>query len=269
MSVSPDSSTSLDRQVGRSAFGIDAQGYDDARSGYPAELFDLLASRTVSTPRVAEIGSGTGLASQGLLGLSPSELTLIEPDRRLCDFLETRFPRPDTRVICAPFPDVDIEEQFDLIACAAAFHWMEPAPALAKVRSLLAQGGVWAMWWNSYFGHGEVDAFAEEVSRILSEEGVVLPPSYYGSKHYAFDTEHHISVLRDAGFSEIEHVVFRTPRAFTASQARELYQSFSFIRVLPDITQMTILERIASIIVGEFGGSAPSLYATSLFVSKA
>lgn len=269
MSVSPVSPTSLERQVGRSAFGIDAQAYDDARSGYPAELFELLASWTVPEPRVAEIGSGTGLASLGLFGLSPTQLTMIEPDPRLCAFLEQRFARSDARVICAPFPDVDIDGNFDLIACAAAFHWMEPAPALAKVRSLLAQGGVWAMWWNSYFGHGETDAFAEQVSRILFDKGVVLPPSYRGSKHYAFDSEHHIANLRDAGFSEIEHVVFRTPRAFTASQARELYQSFSFVRVLPDIDQMTILDRIAAIVEGEFGGSAPSLYATSIFVAKA
>lgn len=267
MSVSPDSSTSLGRQVGRSAFGIDAQAYDDARSGYPAELFDLLASQTVSMPRVAEIGSGTGIASQGLLGLSPSELTLIEPDRRLCDFLETRFSRPDTRVICAPFPDVEIEGEFDLIACAAAFHWMEPAPALAKIQSLLAPSGLWAMWWNSYFGHGEADAFAEQVSRILSEEGVVLPPSYVGSKHYAFDAEHHIGTLRDSGLKEIEHVVFRTPRTYTSSQARQLFQSFSFIRALDDDHQQKVLDRIATTVDSNFEGTAPSFYATSLFVS--
>jgi SAM-dependent methyltransferase len=269
VSVPPVRPTSLARQVGRSAFGIDAQAYDEARSGYPTELFDLLASRTVPEPRVAEIGSGTGLASAGLFGLSPVQLTMIEPDPRLCTFLEQRFASPETRIICAPFPEVDIEGKFDLIVCAAAFHWMEPVPALAKVRSLLAPGGVWAMWWNSYFGHGEADAFADKVSRLLFDKGVVMPPSYRGAKHYAFDSEHHISTLRDAGFSENEHVVFRTPRAFTPSEARELYQSFSFIRVLPNIDQMTILERIAAIVEDEFGGSAPSLYATSLFVSKA
>lgn len=268
MSVPSVSPTSLERQVGRSAFGIDAQAYDEARSGYPPELFHRLAGKTVPEPRVAEVGSGTGLASEGLYGLSPSQLTMIEPDPRLCAFLEKRFPRPDARIICAPFPDVDIDGQFDLIACAAAFHWMDPVAALGKVKSLLAQGGVWAMWWNSYFGHGEADEFAKHVSRILSEESVILPPSYLGSKHYAFDAEHHMSVLRDAGFNEIEHVVFRTPRAFTTSQARELYQSFSFIRVLPNIKQMTILDRIAAVIEGEFQGHAKSLYATSLFVSK-
>lgn len=267
MSVPSANPDPLDRQVGRSAFGLDAQGYDDARSGYPPELFRLLARRTVPEPRIAEIGSGTGLASQGLFGLSPTRLTMIEPDPRLCAFLERRFARPDAHVVCAPFPDIDIDGKFDLVACAAAFHWMDPAPALAKVKSLLARGGIWAMWWNSYFGHGEADAFAEQVSRILYDEGVALPPSYRGSKHYAFDVEHLTRVLRDAGFGEIEHVVFRTPRTFTASQARDLYRSFSFIHVLSDNDQASILDRIAATVDGEFGGLAQSLYATSVFVS--
>lgn len=267
MSVPPVSTASLERQVGRSAFGVDAQAYDDARSGYPVELFELLASRTVPEPRVAEIGSGTGLASEGLLGLAPIHLTMIEPDPRLCIFLEQRFARPDTRIICAPFPDVNIEGKFDLIACAAAFHWMEPVPALAKVKSLLAPGGVWAMWWNSYFGHGEADAFTEQVSQILLEERVILPPSYVGRKHYAFDAEHHISTLRDAGLGKTEHVVFQSPRVYTATQACDLYRSFSFIHVLDDDKQKKILDRIAQTVEGEFGGVAPSLYATSLFAS--
>lgn len=269
MNVSSGRPDILDRDVGRSAFGIDAQGYDDARSGYPPELFDLLGRHTVPEPRVLEIGSGTGLASEGLLGLSPAWLAMIEPDQRLCRFLEQRFACPDVSIVCAPFPNVDIEGKLDLVACAAAFHWLDPIPALAKVKSLLALGGILAMWWNSYFGHGETDAFAQRVSRILFEEGVVLPLSYRDSKRYAFDTEHHISMLRNAGFNEIEHIVFRTPRTFTASQACKLYQSFSFIRVLPDNQRERILNRIASTVENEFGGIASSLFVNFLFVSKA
>lgn len=258
----------MDRQVGRSVFGLDAQAYDDARSDYPQELFDLLAKRTGPSPKIAEIGPGTGLASLGLFGLSPTLLTMIEPDPRLCRFLEQRFPRPDARIVCASFPDVEIQGHFDLIACAAAFHWMEPASALAKVRSLLAPGGIWGMWWNSYFGHGVADPFADYVSRILTEERIALPPSYIGSKHYAFDVAHHRCALRNAGFDETEHFLFRTPRDFNASQARDLLQSFSFIRVLSIDTQRKIADRITKIVDEVFGGKATSFYATSLFISR-
>lgn len=269
MGVPIEGSGRLDLTAGRSAFGEDAAAYHKARSGYPPELFERLAIQAAPSPRVLEIGAGTGLASEGLLGLSPSELTIVESDPRLCAFLERRFARLDVRVVRAPFPDVDIDGRYDLIACAAAFHWMEPVSALAKIKSLLAPGGTWAMWWNCYFGHGEVDAFGARVAQILADEEVALPPSYQGSNHYALNAEHHTRSLQQAGFFKIEHVVMRTPRALSAQQARELYQSFSFIRALPEAARSRVLDRIAGTVDREFAGTAQSIVATSLYASTA
>ena len=132
MNALSDQSLPLDRQTGRSAFGGNAQGYHQSRSGYPQELFDHLASRTAPCPRALEIGAGSGLATEGLATLEPSRLALIEPDSRLCDFLRDRFAQPDLAIINGTFPEVAVEGPFDLVACAAAFHWIEPEPALAS-----------------------------------------------------------------------------------------------------------------------------------------
>ena len=40
-------------------------------------------------------------------------------------------------MVAAPFPEASINGEFNLIACAAAFHWMEPREALARVKELL------------------------------------------------------------------------------------------------------------------------------------
>ena len=167
MNVPSGNLDNLDRSVGRSAFGIDANGYHDARSGYPDELFADLTRLTAPNPRILEIGAGTGLATQGLLTLAPRRLTLVEPDPRLCDFLQDRFSFSGSNVVCGAFPDAAVAGQFDLIACAAAFHWMEPVAALARIRQLLAPGGTWTMWWNCYFGHGEPDPFGDRISQIF------------------------------------------------------------------------------------------------------
>ena len=133
MSNPPDNSGQLDRLVGRSAFGIDAAGYHMARSGYSGELFEHLAMIAAPGPRILEIGAGTGLATEGLLRCSPSLLTLVEPDPRLCEVLADRFSGQGADVICGTFPETIPQGKYDLIACAAAFHWMEPALALAGV----------------------------------------------------------------------------------------------------------------------------------------
>lgn len=268
MSARPGPSERLDRQVGRSAFGTDALGYHEARSGYPPELFDYLARRTAPAPRILEIGAGTGLASAGLLACSPSRLTLVEPDPRLCAFLEERFAQANVCVASGTFPEIQIEGPFDLAACAAAFHWMEAGPALARVRSLLVPGGTWAMWWNCYFGHGEEDVLAERVKHLLEEEGISLPPSYQGFDHYALDVPKQTELLRDAGFRDIGHKLFRTSREFDALQARNLYQSFSFIRVLAQGVQTRILDCISQVVDTELDGRASSVVVTSLFAAS-
>lgn len=266
--VPPGDPGRLDRQVGRSAFGADADGYHQARSGYPAELFEYLSGRIATAPRILEIGAGTGLATDGLVGCNPERLVLLEPDARLCKFLEGRFAPVGAEVTCGTFPERVITGPFDLIACAAAFHWMEPGAALAGAKSLLAPGGTWAMWWNCYFGHGEDDPFAAIVAQVLKEEGVALAPSYHGADHYALDTGHLLGLLQQAEFSAAEHVLYRTAREYDAQSAQALCASFSFIRVLPQVIRTRVLERIANKVRDQHGGLAPGIVVTSLYAAS-
>ena len=269
MSASNERSGLLDRSDGRSIFGTDAAGYHEARSGYPPALFEDLASRVKQSPAILEIGAGTGLATFDLLKLEPSRLTIIEPDAELCRFLESRFDDQPVTVSRGVFPEVSIEGQFDLVACAAAFHWMEPEAALAKIRSALAPGGTWAMWWNCYFGNGEPSPFADQAQQLLEEEGVALPPSYSGGKHYALDRNLHVDRLEKAGFRNIEHRVYRTTRTLSAQDARGLFDTFSFIRLLEQGVRERILSRITSLVEREFGGAAQSTVVSSIYIASA
>jgi SAM-dependent methyltransferase len=262
-----DRSTLLDRSDGRSIFGTDAAGYHQSRPGYPPALFEHLQSRVPRSPAILEIGAGTGLASSELLKFEPCHLTIVEPDAELCRFLDDRFRDAAVTVLQGTFPDVAIDGQFDLAACAAAFHWMDPEAALAKVRSLLAPGGTWAMWWNCYFGHGESDPLAEHAHRLLREEKVALPPSYVGGNHYALDRDWHVGQLERAGFSDIEHAVFRTARTLSPEQAADLYRTFSFIRLLSAEAQERILNRIAEIVATKLGGQAEATVVSSLYMA--
>lgn len=267
MNTPSDRSVSLDRRTGRSVFGADAQGYHDSRAGYPEALFAYLQGRVAAAPRILEIGAGTGLASEGLLTCDPSRFTMIEPDPRLCDVLEQRFGHERFTVRHGTFPEVRIEGPFDLIACAAAFHWMEPIPALARIQELLAPGGVWAMWWNCYLGHGEVDPLATRAMAILNDEGVALPPSFQPAGHYSLDTEAHTRLLGDAGFRNIEHRLYRSRRLLDPHQARQLYDSFSFIKVLEAARRERILDLISDFVRHDLDGTVASAVVTSMFAA--
>jgi SAM-dependent methyltransferase len=258
----------LDRAVGRSIFGHDAALYDRARSAYPEGLYEAIAARLPAHPRVIEIGAGTGLATRGLAGLMPSRLVLVEPDPGMAAFLSERFPPPQAEVVNAPFLEALVMGTFDLAACAAAFHWLEPGAAFARISELLAPGGVGALWWNSYFGHGLPDPFGEAVQSFLSSEEVVLPPSYVGGRHYAFDREHHLSAFENAGFKEGEAHLFSATRVLDGRGARDLYATFSFIEVLAPAPRERVLSGLERIVERDFGGAADTVLATALYTGR-
>lgn len=258
----------MDRSVGRSVFGQDAAGYDSSRSDYPAALYAAIASRTSARPRTLEIGAGTGLATAGLRTLEPRSLVLVEADPGMAAFLGDRYEPLGAQVICAPFPEVAVDGPFDLMACAAAFHWLDAEAALHRIMELLVPGGTWAVWWNSYFGHGlQGDPFSERLSALLAEKAVALPPSYRSGMHYAFDSQHHLASLRAAGFVEAEQSVFERPRSFTPAEARALCATFSFVHVLDAPAREHFLDEIADVVDRDFGGLAEGLCATSLYIA--
>ncbi|MDE2562436.1 MAG: class I SAM-dependent methyltransferase [Sphingomonadales bacterium] len=267
MNTPPGRSAQLDRRTGRSVFGADAHGYHGSRSGYPEALFAYLQGRVAAAPRILEVGAGTGFASEGLLTFAPAHFTLIEPDPRLCDVLERRFGEDRVTVRQGTFPEVRIEGPFDLVTCAAAFHWMEPRPALARIQEILAPGGIWAMWWNCYLGHGEVDPLATRAMEILEDERVALPPSFLAAGHYSLDTVGLTALLDEAGFREIEHRLYRSRRMLDPNQARKLYESFSFIKVLEPAHRERILDLIAEFVRKDLDGIAASVVVTSLFAA--
>jgi SAM-dependent methyltransferase len=264
MSQAP--SLTLGRHVGEVAFGLDAEGYHAARLPYPEELYDELFERIAPRPDVLEIASGTGLVTQALLARDVSSVTAVEPNVALAAFAARRLSDSRLSIIQAAFPDVSFTQRFQLIACAAAFHWMEPTPALAKVRELLAPGGIWAMWWHSYRNPGMGDELADQISPLL--EDIPLPPSTNLTHHYSLDERMHHETLAAAGFRSIEFRLFRSERELTTDSVLALYQSYSFVRLLSPERRNKFLEELGELVERRFGGRAPNLVLTPLYFAK-
>ena len=261
MSVS--SQAWLRRDIGGVAFGLDPSGYHQARLAYPDVLYDELFGRLPAKPTILEIGAGSGLVTQSLLKRNPSRLIAVEPDPALVAFTEKRLRDSRLAMIRSSFPEARIAGRFDLIACAAAFHWMEPASALSRVRELLAPKGLWAMWWHSYRNPRRGDELADLITPLLRE--IALPPSDTLFRHYSLDEEYHRETLIRAGFKSIEYRLYRQERELTTAQVVALYQSYSYVRILPDEKKTRLIEDIASLVEQKFGGLAPNLVLTPLY----
>ena len=256
----------LPRSAGRSAFGSDTAGYQAGRIGYPEALFDAVFAGSPANPKILEIGPGTGIATRSLLERAPVELVAVEPDAALVAYLADSILDPRLTLVNATFLDAPAEGLFDLIACAAAFHWMDPAAALRRARDLLRPGGVWAMWWNAYRNPTHGDALAAAISPLL--EGIALPPSEGPDGHYSLDRALHERALRNAGFVDIRHTLFRRERRLDAAEARALYASYSYVRALPEGQRNALLDAITQLVERDFAGSAPNVVLSALYTAR-
>ena len=135
----------------RAIFGAKTADYVASRPDYPQALFDALAHECAlpAQAKIADIGAGTGLLTQGLL-VRGWAVCAIEPSaemRAACDAQLGGQPGYSSAAGSAeaiPLPDASL----DLITAAQAFHWFEPEAARAEMLRVLKPGGQVALIWN-------------------------------------------------------------------------------------------------------------------------
>jgi SAM-dependent methyltransferase len=258
----------LARTTGARVFGADAAGYAAGRIGYPAELYEAIARRSGNVESILEIGPGTGLATRALLDrFAPRRLLAVEADTGMAAHLRAGLDNAAVTIVTGNFLTAPIEESFDLAACAAAFHWLEPEPAFARLRILIRAGGTLALWWHSYRQAGIGDPFADAVMPLL--KNVTLPPSEAEGGHYSLDAELHGAAITHAGFRDCEPALFRRERTLNLTELRALYASYSYIRVLEPDRRAALLDAIVDLGRRNFGGIVPNVVLSALYLATA
>jgi len=265
-------------ELGRRAFGADPAAYDAARPDYPARVFELVAARCGAGPgmRAFEIGPGTGKATRLMLGLGLRAITGIEPDARLAEWLGAALPDPRLTLLATSFEEAELPGAgFDLGYAATSFHWLDMAPALAKVRWLLRPGGAWAMWWNVYMDPDRPDPFRDAVApmmKALRSEAPAFrsdpPEALPRGLAMALDAEARRAELAAAGFTAIEHARLRWQTVLGPAGVRALFGSFSLMRDVAPERARAFLDRIEQIARHDFGGRVERACTTVLYTAR-
>ena len=139
---------SRDQRIPGQGFDDVAELYDAIRPGYPQPLVDAAVRRggLSSGSRVLEIGSGTGILTELLVGRD-LVVDAVEPGPKLTEAARRRLGTTDkVRFHAGRFEDLTLpRDEFEAVFSAAAFHWVDPTIGWAKAASHLTPGGLLAL----------------------------------------------------------------------------------------------------------------------------
>ncbi|MDH5180857.1 MAG: class I SAM-dependent methyltransferase [Gammaproteobacteria bacterium] len=142
-------------------FSRQADAYQVYRPGYPAEMFDWLASLTPQHHVAWDCATGSG---QSAIQLARHFQTVFATDASQAQLHNAVQLGGVQYLACTaeqvPFAD----HRIDLITVAQALHWFRLDEFYAEVRRVLKQGGVLAVWtYNLLTITPELDALIHEL----------------------------------------------------------------------------------------------------------
>jgi SAM-dependent methyltransferase len=216
-------------------FGQVATMYDDVRPGYPDEILDAVVEHHGGVPAsIAEPGAGTGKGTELLVRL-PAAITCIEPDPGMAAVLAAKFPQ--VTVLTTTFEEWSPPPGgVDLIACALAWHWLDPQTRGRRARDALAPGGTLAVFGHKYgYADPAVRAAIDGVFRSID------PTVADRDDHWLRDDIH-----ASGAFAQVEERVWHTYPIFSRERYLRLVQTFSPFRVRSPEQQRAALDGLAA-----------------------
>jgi SAM-dependent methyltransferase len=252
----------------RETFNEAAELYDKARPGYPPDLVGELARVAGLGPqsRVLEIGPGTGQLTRAL-AVFGCHITAVELGDAMAAVARRRlggFPRVDVRT--AEFERWPLpEEPFDLVACATAFHWIDPAVRVEKAADALRAGGRLAVVVTHHVAGGTTDFFAR-AQECYERWDPATPPGLRPrpSSEILSATEEFEDCPR---FGDVTVTRFEQDITHTADQYIDVLLTYSGHRALDRTRREGLLACIRDLIETRHDGRVTKRYLHELIVA--
>ncbi|MCG7309622.1 class I SAM-dependent methyltransferase [Brachybacterium sp. ACRRE] len=127
-----------------------AENYSKYRVGYaPEAIKALVALLGASSPRIVDVGAGTGILTRQLAAESAASVLAVEPndamrEAGIRDSAEFAISYQHGSAEQTGLPDASA----DLVTMGSSFHWPDTDMALQEFHRVLADGGYFAAMWN-------------------------------------------------------------------------------------------------------------------------
>lgn len=238
-------------------FGEVADNYDQARPGYPPEVAAAIRAYHGGVPtRLVEVGAGTGRATEVLVRLD-APMTCVEPDRRMAERLTARFP--EVEVVVAAFEEwTPPPGGVPALACALAWHWLDPDTRNRRAYDALAPGGTLAV-----FGHRYDYVDPAQAAAIRAAFESVDPSPHRDPQEHWF----HADIAGSGHFTDIRLVPFRRAVPLDTAAYQALVSTFSSQLKRPPELRERVLSAVGATVDG-FGGTVVLDLRTTLVLAR-
>jgi SAM-dependent methyltransferase len=256
-----------DRTTLARTFDRSAELYDEARPGYPEQLFDDLV-RLSGIPdggRVLELGCGTGKASMPLAGRG-FRLTCLEPGANLAEVARRNLAGLNAEVLTTSLEDWPAEaEAFDLVVAATSWEWMDPDVKYAKTAQALKSGGCAAIFANWQVETPEPGGFWLAVEEIYRMYAPHMAVPWQTMADLPTTIAPQFAML---GFEEVAVTRYPWTETYDTDRYIKVLQTFSNHIALEDDVRSGLLADIANLIERDFGGEVTKHWFTILELAR-
>lgn len=166
------------RDEQRLAFGRVAKLYDRVRPSYPDAVIDAVLAFAGLRPgaRILEIGAGTGKATM-LLAERGLQVIALEPDHEMAAVARTNCAGyAGVEVVESDFERWPVNERFQAVVSAAAWHWVAPEVRYVQAGQALTDDGTLAAMWT--FPDWERCPLRAPLSEAYRSSAPALAPSF-------------------------------------------------------------------------------------------
>lgn len=253
----------------REMFGKVADEYDRGRPGYPGALItDVLALCDPSTPRVLEVGAGTGRATR-LLAAAGMPVVAIEPSSEMAAIAERELAHlRNVEVSVGKFEEWSPDtERFGLVAAAQAWHWVSPGVRTERAHGLLSDRGALAVFWtHPCWEQVGCRTRLVEIHQQYAPTLVGRGPWFPGYDGPARGEQPHRSEL-DGLFGDLEVQPYPWSQAYDADAFLDLMRSFPEYNFVDEANRGALFDSVAEEIQRE-GGSLTVEFETVLYSAR-
>ena len=233
-----------------------AASYEVARPEYPPGIFDAIETRLSSpTPRVIEVGPGTGQATKEFVARGWG-VVAVEPSVRLGERLTRRLP--EVTVVAETFEASELpEEEFDLVAAGTSWHWTSPTDSYDKAALLLRRRGVLALFWNAFVPDSTEPSEAR-VRSVYEDLAPWLVPLRLTPDRADYNPL--AEVKASQRFTGVEEHHFPFAITYSTEDYLRLTTTYASHQALPPPLQAQLLERLRQVIEEACAGSITKQY---------